>query len=53
MLNFLDLLGRERECEKHIRRYERCINNKKNKFEDCYVMHMNKFHSCVKKMNLK
>ena len=48
-----DIFKKARNCDFHVQKYEDCVLNKNNTFEECYVVHMNQFHSCVKKLNLK
>ena len=48
-----DILDKAKKCDFHVQKYEDCILDKNNTFEYCYIIHMNQFHSCVKKLNLK
>ena len=46
-LQFLESI-RRKVCTEHEKNYHKCIANKKNSFESCYIIHMEKFHNCVK-----
>lgn len=46
-LEFLEII-QKKICKGHEENYHKCIANKKNSFESCYILHMEKFHNCAK-----
>ena len=46
-LEFLESSRREL-CHKYKDNYMNCVKNKKNNFQDCYILHMEKFENCMK-----
>ena len=54
MTNSVELFDkRKKACEKYVEKYDICVNNKKNKFVYCYILYMEPFHNCIKKLNFK
>ena len=47
ILQFLESAKRK-SCSAHEKDYEKCIENKSNRFETCYILHMEKFYNCMK-----
>ena len=47
ILQFLESAKRK-SCSDHEKDYEKCIEIKSNRFETCYVLHMEKFYNCMK-----
>ena len=47
ILQFLESAKRK-ACGAHEKDYEKCIENKSNRFETCYILHMEKFYNCMK-----
>lgn len=50
-LQFLESARRDM-CQKHMNSYLECIKNKKNTFQDCHILHMEKFDNCVKSLKI-
>lgn len=50
-LQFLESSRRE-VCQKHMDNYLRCSEDKNNKFQDCYLLHMVKFENCMKSLEI-
>ncbi len=47
-----DIFNKAKTCDSHVQKFEECVLDKNNTFEECYVVHMNQFHSCVRKLNI-
>ena len=46
-LEFLESAKRNM-CQKHMDSYMNCIKNKKTYFQDCHILHMEKYETCMK-----
>ena len=51
-LEFLESAKRNM-CQKHTDSYMNCIKNKKTYFQDCYILHMEKYENCMKSQTIK
>lgn len=51
-LEFLESSKRNM-CQKHADSYMNCIKNKERYFEDCYILHMEKYENCMKSQTIK
>jgi hypothetical protein len=50
-LQFLESTRRE-VCNQHMDNYKECCKDKRMKFQQCYILHMQKYENCMKSLEI-
>ena len=50
-LQFLESARRDM-CKKNMDNYLKCVKNKRNTYQDCHILHMEKFNNCIKSLEI-